>query len=226
MYCSENFCTPETYKIRHNALYNAGYAETLLGDPHRHLAIREMETADRYFRNLFLETSTPDNIAVQNATGQFVADPRLMVEISPKAFSFSRSGPSSSEEPLIKNKGNREPSEETKKTKQDATMETYLIKGDTSKNRTVNFASGLNGEGRPSVYTFSLKRQVKKQRRQKGRQRSKMPPQRQWRERRSRKFRIATGNRILRYPLIGYQNMCSRRNKSYDTQRWIAPLLT
>ena len=82
--------------IWRNALYKEGYAETLIGDPRRHLEIRELETVVRYFWNLALEDPTRDKISARNATEQRLTDPRLMVEMSPKAVSFSQSGPSSS----------------------------------------------------------------------------------------------------------------------------------
>ena len=47
IYFSEGFCTLKTYKNWHDALYKAGYAETLLVESNRHLAIRELETVDR-----------------------------------------------------------------------------------------------------------------------------------------------------------------------------------
>ena len=51
-------------------LYRAGYAETMIGEPHRHLETPELDHVGQYSRNLVPETSCEDELAAQNAMGE------------------------------------------------------------------------------------------------------------------------------------------------------------
>ena len=87
-YCSENICTRRAYRIWHNMIYRAGYAETMIGEPRRRLDTPGLEQADQYFWNLVFESPIKDKMSVRKSTGRSLNDPRLMIEMLPKALSF------------------------------------------------------------------------------------------------------------------------------------------
>ena len=103
-YCSEGFSTLKTYKMWRNMLRKAGYAEILLSESSRLLAIQKLETIDRYFWNMAIETSSRNKISVRNAMGKCLHGPSLMVELLSKTVSVSHPGPSGSGGPRIKDK--------------------------------------------------------------------------------------------------------------------------
>ena len=84
IYGHDGVCAIHTYKLWRNLLYEAGYSGTLLIESNRHMAIQELETIGRYFRNIVVETSSQTQISAQNAMGQCLHDPSLMVELLPK----------------------------------------------------------------------------------------------------------------------------------------------
>ena len=90
IYCAENICNPRTYSIWRNMIYRAGYAETMIGEPRRHLATSELQLADQYFCNLVWETAIVDKFPARNAMGRSLTDYRLMVELLPKSDPLGR----------------------------------------------------------------------------------------------------------------------------------------
>ena len=68
--CSENICNRRTYRTWRNMLYRAGYAETTIGESHRHSATPELEQVDRYFWNLALATSSKGKLSAKTQWGK------------------------------------------------------------------------------------------------------------------------------------------------------------
>ena len=59
IYCAECLCTRETYTAWRNMSYRAGYAETMIGGPRRHMATSGLEHVGRFsgIRHLELPSS-------------------------------------------------------------------------------------------------------------------------------------------------------------------------
>ena len=73
-------------------IYRAGYAETIIGESHRHLATPELEQTDRYLWHLVCGTSRYGKLSVRNSMWRSLNDTRLMVGMLPKSASFGLPG--------------------------------------------------------------------------------------------------------------------------------------
>ena len=132
--------------------YREDYAETMLGEHHRHLAIRELDLADQYFWNLFFETNRKDKLAVRNSTNLCLKDPILMVEMMPKSVSSGHPGerPSSSADPPLRKHTKPSPNDPEKPT--NVRTEKYPTRGMGRVPHTANLATVNNtGGSRPRV---------------------------------------------------------------------------
>ena len=92
IYCAECLCARKTYMAWRNMLYREGYAETMLGEPHRHLATSELEHVGRFFWNSAYGTAGKYKLTIQSAMGETLSGDLLMVALLHKATSFGRQG--------------------------------------------------------------------------------------------------------------------------------------
>ena len=88
--CAAGICNRWAYRIWRNMIYTVGYAETMIGEPHRHLATSELEQAGRYFWNLVFGTSRKDMRSIQSAMRETLTDYRLLVDLLHKSVPFGR----------------------------------------------------------------------------------------------------------------------------------------
>ena len=80
IYCTDGLLGG-AYMIWNNAIYAAGYGETLIGCDRGHLATSELEQIDQYFWHLVFETPISQRITVSHAMETSLTNPRIMAEL-------------------------------------------------------------------------------------------------------------------------------------------------
>ena len=87
IYCTEGLSDRKTYAIWNNALYAPGYGETPIGNDRRHLSVSELEQIDQY-PGPSLWSFQKNKMPTSHEVKITLANPRIMVELLPKAFSL------------------------------------------------------------------------------------------------------------------------------------------
>ena len=92
IYCADGIFNRKTYMVWRNMIYKAGYTDTMIGAPRRHLATSKLEHGGQFSWNSVFGTFSKSKLPTRSAMGRTLYDPRLMVEPLPKATAFGRKG--------------------------------------------------------------------------------------------------------------------------------------